>query len=249
MPISRTLFTEDKKLRVFDFDDTLVKTNSFIYVTHADGKKLKLNPGQYAIYEPKAGDTFDYSDFHKVTEPKLIKGYFELLKRMSKAESGRTIYILTARTAYKPVYDFIRSLGVRNVMVVALADSNPEKKADWIEAKVRDEGYDDVFFVDDSVKNVDAVRKRLKLYPNIKQKIQHIKSKEQKTVEPQTQQQNFGQDSKIWHNFFKKSTKEKNDILNQKIKNPDTNKDIKLASALHYNKDSAVYKAALQKIK
>jgi hypothetical protein len=43
-----------------------------------------------------------------------------------------------------------------------------------IEDKVKDEGYDDVFFVDDSIKNVEAVRKRLKGY-NIKQKIQHVK--------------------------------------------------------------------------
>jgi hypothetical protein len=44
---------ESKKLRVFDFDDTLVKTNSFIYVKHGDGKESKLTPGEYAIYEPK----------------------------------------------------------------------------------------------------------------------------------------------------------------------------------------------------
>lgn len=175
MPLARTLFTEDKKLRIFDFDDTLVKTNSFIYVTHKDGKKSKLSPGQYAVYKEKPGDVFDYSDFQKVTEPKLIKGYFELLKRMSSADSGRTIYILTARSAYKPIYDFIRNLGIRNLEVVALGDSNPEKKADWIEAKVRDEGYDDVFFVDDSLPNVNAVKKRLQAYPNIKKKIQHIK--------------------------------------------------------------------------
>lgn len=175
MPLARTLFTEDKKLRIFDFDDTLVKTKSFIYVTKKNGAKLKLTPGQYAVYTKQPGDIFDYSDFQQVTNPEIIKGYVELLKRMSKADSGRTIYILTARSAYKPVYDFIRDLGIRNVMVVALGDSNPEKKADWIEAKVRDEGYDDVFFVDDSLKNVEAVRKRLKLYPKVKQKIQHIK--------------------------------------------------------------------------
>jgi GTP-dependent phosphoenolpyruvate carboxykinase len=67
-------------------------------------------------------------------------------------------------------------LGIRNLHVIALGDNNPEKKADWIEQKVKDEGYDDVFFVDDSLKNVEAVRKRLKDYP-IKKKIQHIKSK------------------------------------------------------------------------
>ena len=75
MPIARTLFTEDKKLRIFDFDDTLVKTNSFIYVTHKDGKKSKLSPGQYAVYKERPGDQFDFKDFQKVTEPKLIKGY------------------------------------------------------------------------------------------------------------------------------------------------------------------------------
>ena len=181
MPISRSLFVESKKLRVYDFDDTLVKTNSFIYVTHKDGKKSKLSPGQYAVYKERPGDVMDYSDFQKVTEPKLIKGYVELLRRMAASDSGRTVYILTARAAYKPVYDFIRALGIRNVEVVALGDNNPEKKADWIEQKVKDEGYDDVFFVDDSQKNIDAVKKRLRNYPNIKQKIQIVKHDSSKT--------------------------------------------------------------------
>ena len=55
-----------------------------------------------------------------------------------------------------------------------MGDNNPEKKADWIEDRVK-EGYDDVFFVDDSEKNIVAVRKRLKDYPNVKQKIQQVK--------------------------------------------------------------------------
>jgi len=36
--ISRSLFVESKKLRVFDMDDTLVMTNSFIYITDTSGK-------------------------------------------------------------------------------------------------------------------------------------------------------------------------------------------------------------------
>jgi hypothetical protein len=162
---------------------------------------------------------------------------------MSASDSGRTIYILTARSAYKPVYDFIRDLGIRNLNVVALGDADPEKKADWIEAKVRDEKYDDVFFVDDSIKNVEAVRKRLKKYPNIKQKIQHVKSKEE------SQPKVFNPISQNWHSFMQKSQKEKDTILNKRIKNPETNKDIKIASALRYDKDSKVYKAAIQQIK
>ena len=39
--IARSLLTESKKLRIFDFDDTLVKTTSYIYITHSNGKKSK----------------------------------------------------------------------------------------------------------------------------------------------------------------------------------------------------------------
>ena len=173
MPIARTLFVESKKLRIFDFDDTLVKTNSFIYVTHKDGKTSKLSPGEYAVYKERPGDTFDFKDFQQVTNPQLIKGYVELLRRMVNSGGSREVFILTARAAERPVSQFIKDLGISGVKVIALGDNNPEKKADWIEDKVK-EGYDDVFFVDDSPKNIDAVRRRLKNY-NIKQKIQQVK--------------------------------------------------------------------------
>jgi hypothetical protein len=176
MPIARTLFTEDKKLRVFDFDDTLVKTTSFIYVKHKDGKESKLTPGQYAVYKEKPGDQFDYKDFQHVSNPKLIKGYVELLRRMVNSGGSRKVYILTARAVYRPVYQFIRDLGINGVEVIALGDSNPEKKADWIEQQIKLNDFDDIYFVDDSPKNVEAVRKRLDNYPNIKKKIQQVKN-------------------------------------------------------------------------
>ena len=70
-----------KKLRVFDFDDTLVKTTSFIYITNGN-KKVKLTPGQYAIYKEKPGDEFDYSDFKSVKNPIQIK---QMTKHRSNA--------------------------------------------------------------------------------------------------------------------------------------------------------------------
>ena len=172
--IARSLFVEDKKLRVFDFDDTLVKTSSYIYVTHKDGKESKLTPGQYAVYKERPGDQMDFRDLEKVKNPKVIKGYFQLLKNMA-ATSDRAVYILTARSAYKPVYDFIKDSGIKDVFVVALGDNNPETKADWIEREIKNQGYDNVYFVDDSPKNVDAVRKRLNKYPNVRKKVQLVK--------------------------------------------------------------------------
>lgn len=175
MPISRSLFTENKKLRIWDFDDTLVKTTSFIYVTHSNGKRSTLTPGEYAVYTPKQGDRFDYSDFQQVKNPKIIKAYYEVLRRV--ASKTETVYVLTARAAYKPIKKFIDDTGIRNVYVVALGDSNPEKKADWIEDRINKDGYDDVYFIDDSQKNIDAVRKRLRNYPNVKTKLQLAKYK------------------------------------------------------------------------
>jgi FMN phosphatase YigB (HAD superfamily) len=176
MPIARGLFAESKKLRVYDFDDTLVKTNSFIYVTHKDGKISKLSPGQYAVYKEQPGDKFDYKDFQQVSNPKIIKGYVELLKRMVNSGGDRKVYILTARAAYRPVFQFIKDLGINGVEVIALGDANPEKKADWIEQQIKLNNFDDIYFIDDSSKNIDAVRKRLKEYPNVKQKLQLAKS-------------------------------------------------------------------------
>lgn len=178
MPIARSLFCESKKLRVFDLDDTLVKTSTYVIVNHKNGLKSKLTPGQFAIYKEKPGDVFDYSEFQQIRNPVLIKGYVELLKRMADGSGDRGVFILTARSAQKPIEDFIRDIGIRNVTVVALGDANPEKKADWIENAIQSDKYDDVFFVDDSPKNVEAVRRRLRNYKNVKQQIQLVKSKD-----------------------------------------------------------------------
>jgi hypothetical protein len=162
----------EKKIRVFDFDDTLVQTVSHIYITQSTGKKLKLTPGEYAVYEPKDGDEFDFSDFQKVNQPQEIKGVTRLLKNIVRV-GGSDIYILTARAAYKPVKDYLSDIGLKNIYVVALADADPQKKADWIEDKIK-AGANDVFFIDDSHKNIQAVKGLSKKYPNISLKVRHV---------------------------------------------------------------------------
>ena len=95
-----------KKLRVFDFDDTLVKSNSEVYVTN-NGKTKTLTPGEFAIYKLKSGDVFDFSDFDKVIQPKKIKSMFKVFKNIYRASGSRRLTILTAREAYKPVRQFV----------------------------------------------------------------------------------------------------------------------------------------------
>lgn len=238
---------EGKKLRVFDFDDTLVRTNSHIYIKHKDGKESKLNPGEYAIYEPKDGDQFDFSDFQKVTDPQEIKGVTKLLHTVAKAEGERKVVILTARSAYKPVKDYLHDIGLENMYVVALGDSDPQKKADWIEDKIK-KGYNDVFFIDDSHKNVEAVKKLKEKYPEIKMKVSHVKHDI-----PEIPRNQFNHTKKEKEMSTDKKTPKANDMslksllpkdLDKKIKNPDTGKMIKIKSALHYDKDTKAFKAA-----
>ena len=174
MILLKDLLTEDKKLRIFDFDDTLVKTKSFIYVTHYDGTKSKLTPGQYAVYVKKQGDKFDYTDFEQVNSPQEIIGYTNLLKRFVRAEGQRKVTILTARGAYKPVKDYLKDIGLEGIYVVALGDSNPQKKSKYIEDMIK-KGYDDIFFMDDSIKNIAAVQQLEKIYPEVKFRIQLAK--------------------------------------------------------------------------
>jgi hypothetical protein len=235
----------NEKLRVFDFDDTLVQTKSHIYIKHSNGKDSKLTPGEYAVYQPKEGDQFDFSDFQKVNQPQEIKGVTRLLKNIVRV-GGSEIVILTARAAYKPVKQYLEDIGLKNIFVVALADANPQKKADWIEDKIKS-GVKDVFFIDDSHKNISAVRGLSKKYPNVALKVRHVqhdvpsapkndKSFNKKKEEPTKKSDMKGNDMSL------KSLLPKD--LDKTIKNPETGKMIKIKSALHYDKNTPAFKAA-----
>ena len=242
---------KSEKLRVFDFDDTLVQTNSHIYIKHKNGKDSKLTPGEYAIYEPKSDDKFDFSDFEKVKQPQEIKGVTRLLKNIARV-GGSEIVILTARAAYKPIKKYLSDIGLEDIYVVALADANPQKKADWIEDKIKD-GVKDVFFIDDSHKNVQAVKALSKKYPNITLKVRHVqhdvppipkqvdKASDKVKKEPTKINRVSGNNTKL------KSLLPKD--LEKTIKNPETGRMIKIKSALGYDEKSKVFQAAQRTLK
>jgi len=236
-PLHEVENPKGKKLRVFDFDDTLVQTKSFIYIKHKDGKKSKLTPGEYAVYEPKKGDDFDFSDFQKVNDPQEIKGVTNLLKRIVNAAGEKTVVILTARSAYKPVKDYLEDIGLNGIYVAALGSSDPQDKADWIENKIK-KGFNDVFFIDDSHKNVKAVEALKDKYPNIKMSVKHVKHQ---TPKP-PKSTNIKKDEKPKDMGLKS-------LLPKTIKNPDTGRNIQVKSALGYDKQSKVYKAAANLVK
>lgn len=175
--ISRSLFLEDKKLRILDFDDTLVRTTSYIYITHKDGKTTKMTPGEYAVYKPRKGDVFDYSEFQSVNHPVEIKQMTNKLRKMVRDQVGKGIYILTARSVYKPIIKYLNDIGInsKKLYVIALNSSDPKGKSQWIEKMIDKKGFDDVYFADDSEKNIKAVSDMLKTKKDIKWSVQHVK--------------------------------------------------------------------------
>ena len=175
--ISRSLFTESKKLRVFDFDETLVFTKSYIYVKDKSGKEIKLTPGEYAVYQEKPGEEYDFRDFYSVQEPQELKRITKVLKRIIGKNGGDGVFILTARpqAVEKHVQQYLKDIGInQRIPVVGLQSNNPKDKADWLEKKIDNEGYDDVYFADDSIKNVNAAKQMLRR-KDVKWRVQHIK--------------------------------------------------------------------------
>ena len=179
---------EDRRgriLRVFDFDDTLAKTDSYIYVKHKDGNESKLDPAEYAVYKSKPGDSFDFRDFNKMlNNPKVIKKNFNLLQRMLD-NPNKKVTILTARSLALQIRKFFKDEFGMDVYVVALGSNNPKDKADWIEKHIK-KGYTDVAFADDSAKNIAAVDSLKSKYPDVRIKTllvrEHIDEEVQKYV-------------------------------------------------------------------
>ena len=168
------MISEGRVLRVFDFDDTLAKSTSYIYVKHKDGKETRLDPAEYAVYKPKPGDSFDYRDFNRMlNNPKVIQKNFKLLQQMLD-NPNKKVTILTARKLAFPVRKFFKDEYGMDVYVVALGSNNPKDKADWIEKHIK-KGYTDVAFMDDSYKNVKAVDALKSKYPNVRIKTHLVK--------------------------------------------------------------------------
>jgi len=170
------------KLRVFDFDDTIAKSDSNIHITTDTGEKITMDPGEYATHKMNPNYEYDFSEFDEVINPREIVQITNVIRNVLNAEErkpeGREIVILTARdpAAEGPIKDYIESIGLDTSKITfeLLATSNPQAKADWI-AKRIDNGAVDVLFFDDSGKNVDAVQALSDQYPDVKIKARKVR--------------------------------------------------------------------------
>jgi hypothetical protein len=154
---ARYLAAVAKRLRVFDFDDTLVSSEGLISVEHADGEKITMDSATFAHFSPVDGDKLDFGAFNDVIRPRKIKKNFGKMREDVKA--GDRVVILTARApgAATAVQAFLEHEGLHGIEIAALGSSDPYDKARWIDKAIEEKGYDDVEFYDDSKANARAV--------------------------------------------------------------------------------------------
>jgi len=164
-------YINESKLRVFDFDDTIVKSDSKIYVTTDDGKEMVMTPEEYAVHTINPEYEYDFTEFDYVINPREIQQITNILHNTIDAGTdGREIAILTARheNAEKPIRKYLESIGIdtSKITFALLGDSAAERKAAWIASRIED-GATDVLFFDDAGKNVKAVQALADEYPDV----------------------------------------------------------------------------------
>lgn len=144
-------------LTIFDFDETLITSETEIIIQHADGNITYMNSEDYANYVSKPGDKFDYSNFDKYPKDarKIKLTFTELESALSR---GDHVMILTARSNRAPVEEFMKNHGY-DVEVVTVGSSNPQAKARVVMDRVVKADYDLVQVFEDNATNIRAIKK------------------------------------------------------------------------------------------
>jgi hypothetical protein len=162
----RSLVKASKSKRgmsTFDFDETLIiKGENFITATK-DDKVIKVSSEEW----PTLGDQlknqgykFNFDDFIQVrggVEGPLLQ---KMRNQINKFGTDN-VYVLTARPpqSAEAIHAWLNSKGINIPLenITGLGDSTGEAKARWMLEKFS-QGYNDMYFADDALQNVEAVK-------------------------------------------------------------------------------------------
>tara|TARA_B100000902_G_scaffold24462_1_gene29445 strand:- start:6558 stop:14585 length:8028 start_codon:yes stop_codon:yes gene_type:complete len=151
-----------KGMSTFDFDETVGVSENFVIAKKGnDIKRIPSNEWPFVGEQlAEEGYKFDFTDFNKVTKGKPGP-LFEKMKNQIKKYGPENVFILTARApqSEKAIHDWLASNGINipRKNVTGLGNSTGQAKANWMLEKFA-EGYNDMYFVDDALPNVKAVK-------------------------------------------------------------------------------------------
>ena len=175
MPMSMS-----RGMSTFDFDETLIdKGENFIIATKGD-EVIKISSGQWPLQGPQLaeqGYEFNFDDFINVrggVEGPLMQKFRNQIEKYGVDN----VFILTARPqeAAPAIHAWLQQQGIDLPIenITALGDGRGVAKAKWMLQKFA-EGYNDMYFVDDALPNVEAVKHVLDQL-DIKSNVQQVRT-------------------------------------------------------------------------
>ena len=151
-----------------------------VYSGITRNKVGKINASEFAkqadLLESQ-GAKFDFKEFSKVIDGK--KGpLFSVAEKIAAARGTEDVFILTARPPESAIeiQKFMKEAGVDIPLenITGLGDGTAKAKAKWVLNKAG-EGYNDFYFADDAIKNVEAVKQVLSQI-DVKSKVQQARA-------------------------------------------------------------------------
>ena len=140
-------------------NDLMQQMNDFV----SSYKKLRLDAEEFATQGAEIleqGGEFDFSEFNVVTEGARGPMFNKAMSRAQKYGTSDT-YVLTARppASALPIQQFLASQGLNIPLenITGLGNSTGEAEAEWMLEKFS-EGYNNMYFADDAMQNVEAVK-------------------------------------------------------------------------------------------
>ena len=176
---ARANYNNPRGMSTFDFDETLIDKGENFIIATKDNKTIKISSGQWPVQGPelaKQGYKFDFSDFINVRGG--IEGpLLEKMRNQIKKFGPQNVFVLTARPPQSApaIHEWLKTRGINIPYgnITGLGNSTGEAKAEWMLEKFA-EGYNDMYFVDDALSNVKAVKNVLEQL-DIKSKVVQVK--------------------------------------------------------------------------
>lgn len=156
----------DKKLVIFDIDDTLVTTNTRVGVVR-DGKTIKqLDSHEFTLYQKQPGETFDFGAFRNAKD--FFNGAQPIVPMIRQLQddiaTGNKVVMITARADFDDKEVFLNTfkqwkVDMNKVHVYRAGNdtrsiSIDEKKAHIITQLLNQGNYAKAIMYDDSVPNL-----------------------------------------------------------------------------------------------
>ena len=163
---SRSNKSESRGASIFDFDETVGVSENFVIATKG-GITKRIPSEQWPLVGEtlqQEGYKFDFTDFNKVTKGKPGP-LLQKMKNQIEKYGPKNVFILTARApeSANAIHEWLKSEGVNIPLqnITGLGNSTAEAKATWVLDKYANKNYNDIYFVDDALQNVQAVQNML----------------------------------------------------------------------------------------